>query len=86
VQAGRNLDLTLDGHLDNAAGAIAAGQRLTLTAASVDNRNTRGGDGTRGLQASCSSVHSGWTTARARSSPMAVRGCRSTASCRTPAA
>ncbi|WP_251274367.1 hypothetical protein, partial [Enterobacter hormaechei] len=51
VQAGRNLDLTLDGHLDNAAGAIAAGQRLTLTAASVDNRNTRGGDGTRGLQA-----------------------------------
>lgn len=51
VQAGRNLDLTLGGHLDNAAGAIAAGQRLTLTAASVDNRNTRGGDGTRGLQA-----------------------------------
>ncbi|WP_164261295.1 hemagglutinin repeat-containing protein [Stenotrophomonas maltophilia] len=51
VQAGRNLDLTLDGHLDNADGAIAAGQLLTLTAASVDNRNTRGGDGTRGLQA-----------------------------------
>ncbi|WP_262084565.1 MULTISPECIES: hemagglutinin repeat-containing protein [Stenotrophomonas] len=51
VQAGRNLDLTLSGHLDNAAGAIAAGQLLTLTAASVDNRNTRGGDGTRGLQA-----------------------------------
>lgn len=51
VQAGRNLDLTLDGHVDNAAGAIAAGQRLTLTAASVDNRNTGGGDGTRGLQA-----------------------------------
>ncbi|MBA0099558.1 hemagglutinin repeat-containing protein [Stenotrophomonas indicatrix] len=51
VQAGRNLDLTLSGHLDNTAGAIAAGQLLTLTAASVDNRNTRGGDGTRGLQA-----------------------------------
>ena len=51
VQAGRNLDLTLSGHLDNTAGVIAAGQLLTLTAASVDNRNTRGGDGTRGLQA-----------------------------------
>ena len=51
VQAGRTLDLTLSGHLDNTAGAIAAGQLLTLTAASVDNRNTRGGDGTRGLQA-----------------------------------
>ncbi|WP_223482138.1 hemagglutinin repeat-containing protein [Stenotrophomonas sp. OVS01A] len=51
VQAGRNLDLTLSGHLDNTAGAIAAGQLLSLTAASVDNRNTRGGDGTRGLQA-----------------------------------
>ena len=51
VQAGRNLDLTLSGHLDNTAGAIAAGQLLTLAAASVDNRNTRGGDGTRGLQA-----------------------------------
>lgn len=51
VQAGRNLDLTLSGDLDNTAGAIAAGQLLTLTAASVDNRNTRGGDGTRGLQA-----------------------------------
>ncbi|SLM24206.1 hemagglutinin repeat-containing protein [Stenotrophomonas indicatrix] len=51
LQAGRNLDLTLSGHLDNTAGAIAAGQLLTLTAASVDNRNTRGGDGTRGLQA-----------------------------------
>ncbi|XFC38200.1 hemagglutinin repeat-containing protein [Stenotrophomonas indicatrix] len=51
VQAGRNLDLTLSGRLDNTAGAIAAGQLLTLNAASVDNRNTRGGDGTRGLQA-----------------------------------
>ncbi|HDS0923676.1 TPA: hemagglutinin repeat-containing protein [Stenotrophomonas maltophilia] len=40
ISVGRNADIVLPGALDNRSGLVAAGGKLTVQAASVDNRNT----------------------------------------------
>jgi len=46
VEALGNIDINTTGNIDNRTGLLRSGQMLTLTAASVENRNTQGTDAT----------------------------------------